>query len=60
MKATADHFDDPALSFRDRFGRPTVGRIGLRPGDRVFGACCGTGASAIPPAKAAGARAQKR
>ncbi len=28
---TADHFDDPALSFWDRFGHQTVARIG-----RVF------------------------
>jgi SAM-dependent methyltransferase len=53
--ATADHFDDPALSFWDRFGRQTVARIGLRPGDRVLDACCGTGASALPAAHAVGA-----
>src|SRR5689334_12122509 len=52
--ATADHFDDPALSFWDRFGRRTVERIGLRPGDRVLDACCGTGASALPAAHVAG------
>ena len=34
--ATADHFDEPALSFWDRFGRQTIVRIGLRPGDRVL------------------------
>jgi SAM-dependent methyltransferase len=53
--ATADHFDDAALSFWDRFGRQTVARIGLRPGDRVLDACCGTGASALPAAHAVGA-----
>jgi len=53
--ATADHFDDAALSFWDRFGRETVGRIGLRPGDRVLDACCGTGASALPAAHLVGA-----
>jgi SAM-dependent methyltransferase len=52
--ATADHFDDPALSFWDRFGRRTVARIGLRPGDRVLDACCGTGASALPAAHLVG------
>jgi SAM-dependent methyltransferase len=52
--ATADHFDDAALSFWDRFGRQTVARIGVRPGDRVFDACCGTGASALPAAHLAG------
>ena len=52
--ATADHFDDPALSFWDQVGRETVARLGLRPGDRVFDACCGTGASAIPAAQIVG------
>ena len=52
--ATADHFDDPALSFWDRFGRETVARIGLRPGERVLDACCGTGASALPAAQVVG------
>jgi SAM-dependent methyltransferase len=52
---TADHFDDPALSFWDRFGRETVARIGLRPGDTVLDACCGTGASALPAAHTVGA-----
>jgi SAM-dependent methyltransferase len=52
--ATADHFDDPALSFWDRFGRHTIARTGLRPGDRVLDACCGTGASALPAAHAVG------
>jgi SAM-dependent methyltransferase len=52
--ATADHFDDPALSFWDRFGRQTVARAGMRPGQRVFDACCGTGASAIPAAHLVG------
>ena len=56
--ATADHFDDPALSFWDRFGRQTVARIGLRPGDRVLDACCGTGASALPAAHVVGAAGQ--
>lgn len=53
-EATADHFDDPALSFWDRYGRETVARIGLRPGDHVLDACCGTGASALPAARAVG------
>jgi len=54
----ADHFDDPALSFWDRFGRQTVTRIGLHPGDRVLDACCGTGASALPTAHIVGAAGQ--
>jgi SAM-dependent methyltransferase len=56
--ATADHFDDPALSFWDRYGGQTVARIGLRPGDRVLDACCGTGASALPAAHAVGPAGQ--
>jgi len=56
--ATADHFDDPPLSFWDRFGRQTVARIGLRAGDEVFDACCGTGASALPAAHAVGSAGQ--
>jgi SAM-dependent methyltransferase len=56
--ATADHFDDAALSFWDRFGHQTVDRIGLRPGDRVLDACCGTGASALPAAHLVGAAGQ--
>jgi ubiquinone/menaquinone biosynthesis C-methylase UbiE len=56
--ATADHFDDPVLSFWDRFGRETVARLGLHPGDHVFDACCGTGASALPAAREVGAAGQ--
>ncbi len=53
-EATATHFDAPALSFWDRFGTRTVDRARVGPGDRVLDACCGTGASAIPAALAAG------
>jgi SAM-dependent methyltransferase len=52
--AAADHFDDPALSFWDTYGRRTVDRIGLRPGAVVLDACCGTGASALPAAHRVG------
>jgi SAM-dependent methyltransferase len=52
---TADHFDDAVLSFWERFGLQTVARIGLRPGAGVLDACCGTGASALPAARAVGA-----
>jgi SAM-dependent methyltransferase len=48
--AAADHFD--ALPFWDRYGRRTVERAALRPGERVLDACCGTGASALPAARA--------
>jgi ubiquinone/menaquinone biosynthesis C-methylase UbiE len=51
---TADFFDDPALGFWDRCGRRTVELLGLQPGMRVLDVCCGTGASALPAAKAVG------
>lgn len=54
--ATADHFDAPALSFWERYGRRTVARVDPRPGARVLDACCGTGASALPAARAVGPR----
>src|SRR6187402_1703965 len=53
--SAADNFDNQALSFWDRFGRRTVERLDLRPGERVLDACCGTGASALPAAHAVGA-----
>ena len=49
--ATADFYDDPANSFWARFGRSTVERLGLRPGQHVLDVCCGSGASAIPAAE---------
>src|SRR5438552_2595877 len=52
--ATADHFDDPALSFCDRFGRQSVARAGLTNGHRVLEGCCGTGASALAAAHKGG------
>jgi len=51
---TADFFDDPALGFWDRCGRRTVELLGLESGMRVLDVCCGTGASALPAAKAVG------
>jgi ubiquinone/menaquinone biosynthesis C-methylase UbiE len=52
--AAADFFDDPALSFWDRFGRGTVERLGLKPGAVVLDACAGSGASAVPAAQRVG------
>ena len=49
--AAADHFDAPAL-FWDHFGERTIGLAGLKPGNMVLDVCCGTGASAIPAARA--------
>lgn len=52
--AAADSYDDPTNSFWDRFGCRTIERIGLRTGEHVLDVCCGSGASAIPAAKAVG------
>ncbi len=50
--AAADHFD--ALPFWHEYGRRTVERLALAPGERVLDLCCGTGASALPAARAVG------
>ena len=50
--AAADAYDDEVNAYWDRFGRRTVDRLQLRPGDRVLDVCCGAGASAIPAAEA--------
>jgi ubiquinone/menaquinone biosynthesis C-methylase UbiE len=52
--STADFFDDPALGFWDRAGRRTVELLDLQAGMRVLDVCCGTGASALPGARAVG------
>ena len=52
--AAAEYFDDPALSFWDRFGRATVERLNLTEGASVLDVCAGTGASAIPAAETVG------
>ena len=52
--AAADHYDDPANSFWERFGRTTVDRLQLAPGSRVLDVCCGCGASALPAAEHVG------
>jgi SAM-dependent methyltransferase len=52
--AAADHFDAPPLAFWARVGERTVGRIPLKPGQRVLDVCSGSGASAIPAARAVG------
>src|SRR5689334_11484461 len=56
--AAADHFDGPALGFWDRYGAATVARLPLTPGQRVADLCCGSGASAIPAARAVGPSGQ--
>jgi SAM-dependent methyltransferase len=52
--AAADRFDDPALSFWQHYGQRTVERTQLKPGEFVLDVCCGSGASAIPAARAVG------
>lgn len=48
--AAADSFDDPALSFWERFGQATIDRLDLALGATVLDVCAGSGASAIPAA----------
>jgi len=50
--AASDAYDAPENTFWDRFGRRTIERLALRPGDRVLDVCSGSGASAIPAALA--------
>ncbi len=52
--AAADHYDHPALSFWDRFGRRTVERLSLVSGMEVLDVCCGMGGSALPAAQQVG------
>jgi ubiquinone/menaquinone biosynthesis C-methylase UbiE len=54
-EAAADHYDQPALAFWEKYGRATVLRLGLRTGASVLDVCCGSGASALPAAAAVGA-----
>src|SRR5215813_11814988 len=56
--AAADHFSNPALGFWDRYGAATVERLRLAAGHHVLDLCCGTGASAIPAARAVGPSGQ--
>lgn len=52
--AASDFYDHPANTFWGRYGRKTVERLRLGPGERVLDVCCGTGASAIPAAESVG------
>jgi ubiquinone/menaquinone biosynthesis C-methylase UbiE len=58
--AAADHYDHPALSFWDRFGRRTVERLPLAPGMSILDVCCGMGGSALPAAERVGPRGQRK
>ncbi|MGH9869354.1 MAG: class I SAM-dependent methyltransferase [Candidatus Polarisedimenticolia bacterium] len=50
----SDTYDDPVLSFWERFGRRTVQRLDIPRGARVLDACCGSGASALPAGERVG------
>jgi ubiquinone/menaquinone biosynthesis C-methylase UbiE len=50
--AASDFYDHPVNSFWARYGSRTVARLRLASGARVLDVCCGSGASAIPAAKA--------
>lgn len=52
--AAADYYDHPANTFWERYGRRTVERLRLSPGECVLDVCCGSGASAIPAAQFVG------
>lgn len=52
--AAADYFDHPVGSFWHRFGRQTVERLDLRPGESVLDVCSGSGGSALPAAERVG------
>src|SRR5947209_2397242 len=52
--AAADHFDDGPLAFWDRYGQRTIERLRPKSGSIVLDVGCGSGASAIPAAKAVG------
>jgi SAM-dependent methyltransferase len=49
--AAADYFDHPVSSFWHCFGRQTVERLRLQPGERVLDVCSGSGGSALPAAE---------
>lgn len=50
FNAASDYYDDPILSYWNRFGTRTIDLIELQSGDRVLDVCCGSGSSAIPAA----------
>src|SRR5262245_55815644 len=53
--SACDFYDHPANTFWERYGRRTIERLRLPEGARTLDVCCGSGASALPAAKAVGA-----
>ncbi|MBD2579381.1 class I SAM-dependent methyltransferase [Oscillatoria sp. FACHB-1406] len=54
FNAASDYFDAPALSFWGRFGQATIDKLSFQGGESVLDVCCGSGASALPAARAVG------
>jgi 2-polyprenyl-3-methyl-5-hydroxy-6-metoxy-1,4-benzoquinol methylase len=52
--AAADFYDHPVNGFWEWYGQQTVARVRPEAGARILDVCCGSGASAIPAAKAVG------
>ena len=52
--AAADFNDHPVNTFWEWYGQQTVSRLRLEAGAKILDVCCGSGASAIPAAKAVG------
>src|SRR5215510_2613431 len=52
--AAADFYDHPVNTFWEHYGQQTVSRLQPRAGAKILDVCCGSGASAIPAAKAVG------
>ena len=56
--AAADYFDHPVSSFWHGFGRQTIVRLNLQPGEKVLDVCSGSGGSALPAAEQVGTEGQ--
>jgi ubiquinone/menaquinone biosynthesis C-methylase UbiE len=52
--AAADFYDHPVNTFWEWYGQRTVSRLRLKASAKVLDVCCGSGASAIPAARAVG------
>ena len=52
--AAIDFYNHPVNTFWERAGQQTISRLKLKAGARILDVCCGSGASALPAAKAVG------